>query len=239
MPPASPDPASLPGGAGDRPYKPNVTRRTTRGVPPPRAWIAVVGASDATPDELERAEEVGAAVADAGAGLVCGGLGGVMEAACRGARSRAGLTVGLLPGTDREAANGWVLVALPTGLGEARNALVVRAADALVAIGGGWGTLSEIALALRTGVPVVGLGTWELALPGGRAPGAVDVGDRASGAVHAGDRPSGAGDPASGALDAGVPASGAFDSRDPASGVVRATDPSSAVAEALRLAGRA
>ena len=81
--------------------------------------------------------------------LVCGGLGGVMEAACRGARSRGGMTVGLLPGTDRDDANGWVVLALPTGLGEARNALVVRAADAVVAIGGGWGTLSEIALALR------------------------------------------------------------------------------------------
>ena len=85
-----------------------------------------------------------------------------MEAACRGARSRGGMTVGLLPGRDRDDANGWVVLALPTGLGEARNALVVRAADAVVAIGGGWGTLSEIALALKAGKPVVGLGTWEL-----------------------------------------------------------------------------
>ena len=67
-----------------------------------------------------------------------------MEAACRGARSRGGMTVGILPGRDREDANGWVVLALPTGLGEARNALVARAADAVVAIGGGWGTLSEI-----------------------------------------------------------------------------------------------
>jgi uncharacterized protein (TIGR00725 family) len=92
---------------------------------------------------------------------VCGGLGGVMEAACRGARSGGGLTLGLLPGGDREEANGWVLVPVPTGLGEARNALVVQAADALVAVGGGWGTLSEIALALKLGRPVVGLDTWE------------------------------------------------------------------------------
>lgn len=133
---------------------------------PPRAWIAVVGPGAATSVELARAEEAGAAVAEAGAGLVCGGLGGVMEAACRGARSRGGLTVGLLPGTDRDAANGWVVVALPTGLGEARNALVVRAADAVVAIGGGWGTLSEIALALRAGLPVVGVDTWEPVRPG-------------------------------------------------------------------------
>jgi uncharacterized protein (TIGR00725 family) len=128
----------------------------------PSVWIAVVGPGEASAHELEVAEEAGAAVASGGAGLVCGGLGGVMEAACRGARSRGGLTLGLLPGLDRDAANGWVVVAVPTGLGEARNALVVRAADAVVAIGGGWGTLSEIALALKTGVPVVGVGTWEL-----------------------------------------------------------------------------
>jgi uncharacterized protein (TIGR00725 family) len=135
-------------------------------VPPPRAWIAVVGAGDAGPEVLAVAEEVGAAVAGAGCGLVCGGLGGVMEAACRGARSRGGLTVGILPGLDRDVANGWVLVALPTGVGEARNALVVRAADAVVAVGGGWGTLSEIALALKAGLPVVGIDTWEPVLRG-------------------------------------------------------------------------
>jgi uncharacterized protein (TIGR00725 family) len=95
--------------------------------------------------------------------LVCGGLGGVMEAACRGAKGSGGLTVGILPGADRAAANPFVDVAIPTGLGEARNALVVRAADAVIAIGGGYGTLSEIALALRAGKPVVGLGTWEIA----------------------------------------------------------------------------
>jgi uncharacterized protein (TIGR00725 family) len=135
-------------------------------VPPPRAWIAIAGPGEATPGRLLAAEEAGAAVAEAGAGLVCGGLGGVMEAACRGARSSGGLTVGLLPGGDRDAANGWVIVALPTGLGEARNALVVRAADAVVAIGGGWGTLSEIALALKAGIPVVGLDTWQPVAPG-------------------------------------------------------------------------
>ena len=129
-------------------------------------WIAVVGPGRASEAELALAEEVGAAVADAGAVLVCGGLGGVMEAACRGARSRRGRTVGLLPGLDRAEANGWVEIAVPTGLGEARNALVVRAADALIAIGGAWGTLSEIALGLKTGRPVIGLGTWELAREG-------------------------------------------------------------------------
>jgi uncharacterized protein (TIGR00725 family) len=85
-----------------------------------------------------------------------------MEAACRGAKASGGTTVGLLPGLDRRDANPYVDVAIPTGLGEARNALVVRTADALIAIGGGYGTLSEIGLALRTGKRVVGLGTWEI-----------------------------------------------------------------------------
>ena len=148
-------------------------------MPPPVPVIAVVGAGagGAGTAELAEAETAGAAIAAAGATLVCGGLGGVMEAACRGARSRGGMTVGLLPGTDREDANGWVLLALPTGLGEARNALVVRAADAVVAIGGGWGTLSEIALALKLGVPVFGVGTWELARGGERVAGVRVVDD--------------------------------------------------------------
>jgi uncharacterized protein (TIGR00725 family) len=85
-----------------------------------------------------------------------------MEAACRGARGAGGTTLGLLPGADRAEANPHVTVAVPTGLGEARNALVVRAADAVVAIGGGYGTLSEVALALRAGKPVIGLGTWDI-----------------------------------------------------------------------------
>lgn len=94
--------------------------------------------------------------------MVCGGLGGVMEAACRGATKAGGLTVGILPGTDRAAANAFVDVAVPTGLGEARNALVVRAADALIAVGVGYGTLSEIALALKAGKRVVGLDSWDI-----------------------------------------------------------------------------
>ena len=138
--------------------------------------IAVVGPGrDASAEELAGAEVAGACVASAGAVLICGGLGGVMEAACRGARSEGGTTIGLLPGTDREDANGWVVLALPTGLGEGRNALIVRAADAVVAIGGGFGTLSEIAFALRAGVPVFGVGTWEL----GRDGVAVESGVRA------------------------------------------------------------
>jgi uncharacterized protein (TIGR00725 family) len=108
------------------------------------------------------AEEVGRLVAEAGAVVVCGGLGGVMEAACRGAKRAGGTTVGILPGADRAAANRYVDVALPTGLGEARNALVVRAADVLVAVGGSHGTLSEIALALKAGKRVIGLDTWAI-----------------------------------------------------------------------------
>jgi uncharacterized protein (TIGR00725 family) len=155
-------------------------------MPRPVPYIAVIGANrDAAAADLAAAEEAGAAIADAGATLVCGGLGGVMEAACRGARSRGGLTVGLLPGTDREDANGWVVLALPTGLGEGRNALVVRAADAVVAIGGGWGTLSEIALALRAGVPVLGVGTWELARGGEPVAGVRAVDDAATAVAEA------------------------------------------------------
>jgi uncharacterized protein (TIGR00725 family) len=105
---------------------------------------------------------VGRALAARGAVLICGGLGGVMEAACRGAKEAGGLTVGILPGTDRAAANAFVAVAIPSGLGEARNALVVRTADALIAVGGGYGTLSEIALALKAGKRVVGLDSWDI-----------------------------------------------------------------------------
>jgi uncharacterized protein (TIGR00725 family) len=125
-------------------------------------YVAVVGAGEATPDLDVTAELVGQGLAQAGAVIVCGGLGGVMAAACRGARSAGGTTIGLLPGTDREAANEWVQIAIPTGLGELRNGLIIRAVDVVVAVGGEYGTLSEVALALKTRVPVVGLGTWEI-----------------------------------------------------------------------------
>ena len=136
-------------------------------------YIAVVGSGRASDVDIEEAEAVGRVIAKADAVLVCGGLGGVMEAACRGAKSVGGLTVGLLPGTDRHDANAFVDVAVPTGLGEARNALVVRASDALVAVGGEYGTLSEIALALQADTPVVGLRTWEMMRPGVLADGVV------------------------------------------------------------------
>ena len=125
-------------------------------------YIAVIGPGDATPEQVAHAEAVGRGLAEAGAVVVCGGLGGVMAAACRGAKDAGGTTVGILPGDDRSQANAYVDVAIATGLGEARNALVVRAADALVAVGGEYGTLSEIALALKTGTPVVGIGSWAI-----------------------------------------------------------------------------
>lgn len=147
-------------------------------------YVAVVGPGEASGAEEEAAEAVGRALARAGAIVVTGGLDGVMAAACRGAAAAGGLTVGLLPGTDRRAANAWVAVALPTGLGELRNGLVVRAADAVIAVGGAYGTLAEVALALKAGTPVVGLGSW--GIEGVRAaddpPGAVEQALAAAGA---------------------------------------------------------
>lgn len=119
--------------------------------------VAVVGGSECTPQEAEWASAVGRLIAERGAVLVCGGLGGVMAAAARGAKEAGGLTIGILPGADPAAANASIDVALATGMGEMRNALIVRAAQAVIAIGGGWGTLAEIALARRIDTPVVGL----------------------------------------------------------------------------------
>jgi len=119
--------------------------------------IAVIGGSSCTQNEWAFAHETGRLLADRGAIVVCGGLGGVMEAAAQGAKSNGGVTVGILPGTDPAAANAYIDVPLATGLGEMRNLLIVRVAQALIAIGGGIGTLSEIALAQRTEKPVIGL----------------------------------------------------------------------------------
>jgi uncharacterized protein (TIGR00725 family) len=129
--------------------------------------VAVIGPGEATPEQMRQAWLVGAHLARRGVVVVTGGLGGVMAAASRGAAEAGGLTIGLLPGADATAANPWVLVAVPTDLGQARNALVVGAADVVLAVGGGWGTLSELALAVRAGVPVVGLASWEPAPPEG------------------------------------------------------------------------
>jgi len=124
--------------------------------------ISVIGAGVASAAEKRTAEEVGRLVAERGAVLVCGGLSGVMEAACRGAHEAGGLTVGFLPGDDASGGNAEVDIALPTGLGEARNVLVARASDGVVAVGGALGTLSELAFALKKRVPVAALGSWRL-----------------------------------------------------------------------------
>lgn len=129
-------------------------------------YIGVAGASEPETSLIPEAETLGRCLAEAGAIVVCGGGLGVMTAVCRGAQAAGGLTVGLLPGGDRASGNPYLSVALPTALGEGRNLLLVRASDALVAVGGGFGTLSEIALALRVGLPVVGLATWGLTRAG-------------------------------------------------------------------------
>jgi uncharacterized protein (TIGR00725 family) len=125
-------------------------------------YVGLVGPGEATETERRLAEAIGGLLAERRAVLVTGGLGGVMAAASRGAKRAGGLTVGILPGEERDAANEWLTIALPTGLGELRNALIVRAADVIIAVGGAYGTLSELALALKAGVPVIGLGTWAI-----------------------------------------------------------------------------
>lgn len=124
--------------------------------------MAVCGASDPAPAQRELARQVGRRLAEAGAVVLCGGLGGVMEAVSEGASSAGGWVVGILPGSDRAAANPHLTLAIATGLGEARNAVLTCAADSVIAIGRGWGTLSEIGLARRRGRLVVGLDTWPL-----------------------------------------------------------------------------
>lgn len=128
----------------------------------PERMVAVIGTGEPDPALEEAAEVIGAGLARAGVTVVCGGLEGVMAAACRGAKVHGGRTVGILPGCDPATANPWVDIAIPTGFGEARNALVVRSAQAVIAVGGGYGTLSEIALALKAGTRVIGLETWEI-----------------------------------------------------------------------------
>ena len=130
--------------------------------------VGVIGEGVCTRRGAALAERVGRAIAEAGAVLLCGGLGGVMEAASRGAARAGGTVVGLLPGFEARDANRWVSIPIVTGMDQARNVILVRSSDAVIAIGGRYGTLSEIALALKLGRPVVGLGTWRLAQPEGR-----------------------------------------------------------------------
>jgi uncharacterized protein (TIGR00725 family) len=128
-----------------------------------KKFIAVIGGSQCSKKEAQLAEEVGREIARRGAVLVCGGLGGIMRAACKGASAEGGTTIGILPGDSRQSANEYVQIPIVTGLGEARNVIVVKS---VIAVGGGYGTLSEISHALRNGVPVIGLNTWSLARNG-------------------------------------------------------------------------
>ncbi len=128
--------------------------------------IAVVGGNEASPENLRLAEEVGGELARRGIVLICGGFGGIMEAACRGTKQAGGTTVAILPGSDPSDANPYVDIAICTGMGYARNVIVVKSAGAVIAIDGVYGTLSEIAHALGEDIPVIGLNTWTLAREG-------------------------------------------------------------------------
>jgi len=131
-----------------------------------KKFIAVIGGGEPSPEEAKLAEEVGRELARQGVILVCGGLGGVMEAACRGASSEGGVTIGILPGDNPRTANPYVQIPIVTGIGYARNVAVVKSAQAVIAIGGSYGTLSEIAYARQSDIPVIGLNTWSLSRNG-------------------------------------------------------------------------
>lgn len=128
--------------------------------------ISVIGEGDARPEIEDLAEQVGIELARRGHAVVCGGLGGVMEAVCRGAKSAGGSTIGILSGDDPKSANPWVDVPICTGMGQARNVIVVRTGRAVIAVGGAYGTLSEIGHALSDGIPVIGLKTWAMSRSG-------------------------------------------------------------------------
>lgn len=144
---------------------------TETGGATPALRISVIGAGEASPEECRLAEALGRRLAERGAVVVTGGLGGVMEAASRGCSRAGGISIGILPGRDPLEANPWVTIPLATAMGESRNSLVVRAGEAVVAVGGSWGTLSEIALARKMGHPVVLLGEPPVGLPLPRAEG--------------------------------------------------------------------
>ena len=129
-------------------------------------YIAVIGGAECSEKVAEMAEEVGRELAKQGAVVICGGLGGVMEAVCRGASEEGGITVGVLPGDDRKNANSCVGIPIVTGIGYARNTIVVKSGQAVIAVNGSYGTLSEIAFAMQYGIPVIGLDTWNLSISG-------------------------------------------------------------------------
>jgi uncharacterized protein (TIGR00725 family) len=126
-------------------------------------YVAVIGpGSEIGPDVRQLAWDVGRLLAERGAVVVTGGVGGVMAAATEGCAHAGGQSLGILPGADREGANEHLTLSIPTGLGELRNGLIVRSVDGVIAVGGSWGTLSELALAQRTGVPVVSIQGWTI-----------------------------------------------------------------------------
>ncbi|UCD17563.1 MAG: TIGR00725 family protein [Candidatus Zixiibacteriota bacterium] len=125
-------------------------------------YIGVVGAGKCSKKMKEQAECIGMAIAERGGILVCGGLGGVMEAAARGAKKKKGLTVGILPGSTKEDANQYIDIAIPTGFGEARNLVLIKTADAIIALPGKYGTLSEMAFCMKLGKPIVSLQAWNI-----------------------------------------------------------------------------
>lgn len=132
-----------------------------------RPMVAVIGGAQCSPAEAEAAEEIGRRLALAGIDVVCGGRGGVMEAVCKGAHGAGGRTIGILPGADIQEGNSYLSIAIPTGLGEARNVIVATAGQVVIAIGGLYGTLSEIAVALKRGKVVIGFNSWDaLSKPG-------------------------------------------------------------------------
>jgi uncharacterized protein (TIGR00725 family) len=127
-----------------------------------KRYIGVIGGFPCTQEEAFKAEKVGCELARQNVILICGGEGGVMEAACKGAQSEGGITIGILPGNNRKSANPYVSIPIVTGLNEARNLIVVKSSQSVIAIGGGYGTLSEISFALKNGIPVIGLNTWSV-----------------------------------------------------------------------------
>lgn len=131
-----------------------------------KSIVAVIGGAQASAKDIDLAEEVGRLLAQKGLVLVCGGLGGVMEAACKGAIINGGVTIGILPGDNRLIANPYVQLPIVTGIGIARNLAVVKSAQVVIAVGGSYGTLSEIAFARQSGIPVIGLNTWNISKNG-------------------------------------------------------------------------
>jgi uncharacterized protein (TIGR00725 family) len=135
-------------------------------MPKEMIFIGVIGGSDIPKKTYRLAEEVGREIGRRGAVLICGGMKGVMEAACKGASEAGGLTVGILPGDSRGQANPYVQIPIVSGIGYARNVAVVKSSQAIIAVDGSYGTLTEIGYALQSGIPVIGLGTWSLAIQG-------------------------------------------------------------------------